>query len=89
MATSGPAENARRLAAFFADPLELIAFDSEDARVAGEIRAELQAIGTPIGAYDLLIASQALRRKLTLVTANAAEFARVRGLKWKDWAAAR
>ena len=83
------AENAKRLAAFFAGPFELLAFDSEDARSAGEIRAELQAAGTPIGAYDLLIAGQALCRRLTLVTANAAEFARIRGLKWKDWAAAR
>lgn len=42
---------------------------------------------TPIGAYDLLIAGQARQRSATLVTANAAEFARVAGLVWEDWAA--
>src|SRR3712207_4121909 len=54
--------NAQRLESFFAGPLELLAFDDEDARTAGEIRAALEAAGTPIGAYDLLIAGQALRR---------------------------
>jgi predicted nucleic acid-binding protein len=33
----------------------------------------------PIGAYDLLIAGQALRRGLTVVTANTTEFDRVTG----------
>lgn len=39
-----------------------------------------------IGAHNLLIAGQALRRKLTLVTANVSEFRRVKGLVWQDWA---
>jgi predicted nucleic acid-binding protein len=34
-----------------------------------------------------LIAAQALRLNATLVTANAAEFARVRGLARQDWGA--
>jgi tRNA(fMet)-specific endonuclease VapC len=46
----------------------------------------LQAAGTPIGAYDYLIAGQALARRLTLVTANVSEFSRVKGLFWQDWA---
>ena len=82
-------ENAKRLTTFFAGPIDLIAFDDADARSAGEARATLEAAGTPIGAYDLLLAGQALRRRLTLVTANVAEFARVRGLTWKDWASRR
>ncbi len=77
--------NLQRLETFFAGPLELVAFDDEDARVAGEIRARLEATGTPIGAYDLLIAGQALRYDATLVTANASEFSRVAGLRWEDW----
>jgi predicted nucleic acid-binding protein len=36
----------------------------------------------------MLIAAQALRSGATLVTANVAEFARVRGLGWQDWSAA-
>jgi tRNA(fMet)-specific endonuclease VapC len=78
--------NTERLEAFFAGPLDLLAFDDEDARTAGTIRAALEAGGTPIGAYDLLIAGQALRYGATLVTANVSEFSRVEGLTWEDWA---
>ena len=82
------AANAGRLEAFLAGPLDLLPFDDGDARAAGEVRAALEASGTPIGAYDLLIAGQALRRRMTLVTANVAEFSRVAGLAWEDWATA-
>jgi tRNA(fMet)-specific endonuclease VapC len=34
----------------------------------------------------ILIAAQALRHKLTLVTANVREFGRLEGLLWEDWA---
>jgi hypothetical protein len=47
----------------------------------------LEADGTPIGPYDMLIAAQALRSGATLVTANVKEFSRVRGLAWQDWSA--
>jgi tRNA(fMet)-specific endonuclease VapC len=60
-------------------------FDQEDARQAGQIRAHLSAKGTPIGPYDVLIAGQAKGRKLTLVTHNTTEFARVPGLRVEDW----
>ena len=49
------------------------------------MRATLEAAGKPIGAYDVLIAGQALHREVTLVTANAKEFGRVKGLVWEDW----
>jgi len=78
--------NTRRLEAFLAGPIILLPLDDEDARVAGSIRAALQASGTPIGAYDLLIAGQAMARQLSLVTANVSEFSRVKGLSWQDWA---
>jgi tRNA(fMet)-specific endonuclease VapC len=81
-----PEANADRLAVFLAGPVEVIDFDDEDARVAGHVRATLEAAGTPIGAYDVLIAGQALRRGSTLVTANVGEFTRVHGLAWEDWA---
>jgi tRNA(fMet)-specific endonuclease VapC len=80
--------NHRRLEAFLSENFIPLPFENEDARIAGAIRASLQMIGQPIGAYDLLIASQALRHNLTLVTANVAEFARVRNLLWEDWAQA-
>lgn len=84
--SSRPDANAARVEAFFAGPLRLLAFEEEDARVAGAIRASTEAAGGPLGAYDLLIAGQALRHRVTLVTANVREFSRVRGLAWKDWA---
>jgi tRNA(fMet)-specific endonuclease VapC len=81
-----PEATARQVEAFFAGPIALLTFDEEDARAAGKLRADLESIGRPIGAYDLLIAGQALRHKLTLVTANVSEFRRVKGLDWQDWA---
>ena len=81
--------NAQRLEAFVAGPLEWTPFDDDDARTAGEVRAELEAAGTPIGAYDVLLAAQARRRGATLVTSNVSEFRRVAGLKWEDWAVPR
>jgi tRNA(fMet)-specific endonuclease VapC len=77
--------NRRRLEAFFAGPVAVLPFAEEDAMVSGTVRAALEADGKPIGAYDLLIAGQALRGKFTLVTSNIREFARVKGLAWQDW----
>jgi tRNA(fMet)-specific endonuclease VapC len=84
--SSRPEENAQLLERFFAGPITVLPFELEDARAAGRIRAMLEAAGRPIGAYDLLIAGQALRNGLTLVTANVREFERVKGLDWEDWA---
>jgi tRNA(fMet)-specific endonuclease VapC len=82
-------ENSARLKVFFSGPVSLLPFDDEDARIAGQVRAGLEAKGRPIGPYDVLLAGQALRHGLTLVTANIAEFARVPHLKWQDWATPR
>lgn len=77
--------NTLRLKMFLDGPVGVLEFGAEDARQAGEIRSSLERTGKPIGTYDLLIAGQALSRKLTLVTANAKEFGRVKGLIWEDW----
>jgi tRNA(fMet)-specific endonuclease VapC len=81
--------NTQRLETFLGGPLEWALFDEDDARAAGTVRAELDTVGRPIGAYDVLLAGQARRRGATLVTSNTKEFARVQGLKWEDWAASR
>jgi len=81
-----PEANARLVEIFFAGPVRLLAFEPEDAKIAGRVRAELEAAGRPIGAYDLLIAAQAVRHQWTLITANVREFGRVKGLAWEDWA---
>jgi tRNA(fMet)-specific endonuclease VapC len=81
------AKSDRQLDLFLAQGVTIAPFDAEDAAHAGEIRAELEAKGTPIGFYDYLIAAQARRRRATLVTSNFGEFARVPGLLVVDWAA--
>ncbi len=78
--------NRKRLQTFLSGPVTILAFDHADAEIAGTIRATLEAKGKPIGAYDLLMASQALRYDLTLVTANVSEFSWVKGFKWQNWA---
>jgi len=80
-------ENTERLRVFLSGGVAVSAFSEEDAMTAGDLRATLEAAGTPIGPYDLLIAAQALRSDATLLTANVSEFARVPGLQWQDWAA--
>lgn len=81
-----PAHNASRIQAFLSGPVHVLSFDEADARAAGEVRARLQRAGTPIGAYDTMIAGQALRRGLTVITADADDFGRVDDLMWEDWA---
>jgi tRNA(fMet)-specific endonuclease VapC len=79
--------NADRLTAFLGGPIDVLDFTAEDAREAGNVRAALEAVGRPIGAYDLLIAGQARRLGAHLVTANGGEFGRVSDLLWEDWSA--
>jgi tRNA(fMet)-specific endonuclease VapC len=78
--------NRKRLETFQAGPVVVLPFEDEDAHAAGSIRASLEASGKPIGADDVLMAGQALRHQLTLVTANVSEFSRVKGLSWQNWA---
>ena len=60
-------------------------FDDRAAADYGELRAYLDANGTPIGPNDLMIAAIARIHGLTLVTNNTKEFSRVPGLKLEDW----
>lgn len=69
----------------FLAPFEIIDFDDADAEAFGRLRADLKRKGTIIGAYDMLIAAQAIARNLILVTNNTGEFKRIIGLKLEDW----
>lgn len=62
-------------------------FDDAAARIAGDLRAHLAALGTPIGPYDLQIAAIALANDVILVTHNTREFSRVPNLRIEDWEA--
>jgi tRNA(fMet)-specific endonuclease VapC len=65
--------------------IEVLPFDVPADAQYGAIRAGLEAIGKPIGGNDLLIAAHAYAVQATVVTANAGEFKRVRGLKVENW----
>jgi tRNA(fMet)-specific endonuclease VapC len=66
---------------------EVLEFDKDDARQAGEVRASLAAAGSPIGPYDVLIAGQAISRNRVVVTRNTREFSRVPRLRIENWEA--
>lgn len=77
--SQNPERNRQTLATFCA-PFEIVGLSQEDARILGNIRADLERRGQPIASYNLLIAAQALSRSLTLVTNNVKEFQRIEGL---------
>lgn len=65
--------------------LPVLPFEPDDGRAAAKVLAELERIGQRIGAYDTLIAGQAMARGLIVVTGNLREFARVPGLAVETW----
>lgn len=67
-------------------PFKILDFSGEDAFEYGDIRCDLEKKGKIIGGNDLLIASQARRQNLIVVTANTKEYERVSGLKVENWA---
>ena len=69
----------------FLAPFQIIDFDNRDAEFFGKIRSKLRKEGNLIGPYDMLIAAQALSRKLILVTNNVNEFERIPDLIIEDW----
>jgi len=81
----GLAARLRETMRLLLDTITVLPFEREDARAAAQLRAVLHRPGTPIGAYDLLLAACALRRGLVFVTNNTREFARVGGLGVEDW----
>jgi tRNA(fMet)-specific endonuclease VapC len=67
------------------DTLAVVPFDVPADAEYAIIRVELEASGKPIGPNDLLIAAHARSLATTIVTANATEFSRVRGLNVENW----
>ncbi len=67
--------------------ISIVPLTSDVATHYARVRADLEARGTPIGPLDLMIASQGLALKATVITTNLKEFRRVRGLRCEDWTA--
>jgi tRNA(fMet)-specific endonuclease VapC len=62
----------------------VVAYDEAAATHYGQLRAELEKMGAPLGANDLFIAAHARALGLVLVT-NDAAFGRAPGLRVEDW----
>jgi tRNA(fMet)-specific endonuclease VapC len=86
MRSSNPTRTLALQEAFLSQFVSL-PFDDAAANAFGRVRAQLAALGTPIGPYDLQIAAIALANNLILVTHNVDEFRRVQGLQIEDWEA--
>lgn len=79
-----PQRNHERLD-ILARELPRLDFDEGAAASFGILRSAPESRGKPIGPYDMLIAAQALSRRLVLVTDNVREFERVPGLRIENW----
>ena len=65
--------------------LPILPFDADAARRYGEVRAELERQGTPIGDADVRIAAIALARRLIVVTGNIRHFQKISHLTVENW----
>lgn len=82
--SSNPQKNATTLAKFLT-AITILPFDDLAAIEYGNICADLQKKGTPIGQMDMMIAAHARAEKLVLVTNNTREFERVDELQLESW----
>lgn len=69
----------------FISRLEVLSYGNKAASHYGDIRADLERKGTPIGVNDLHIAGHARSEGLTLVSNNVREFERVDALRVVNW----
>ena len=62
----------------------ILPWDSDAARQYGQLRAELERVGQPMGNLDMMIGAHAAAAGLVLVS-NDRAFARIKKLKIQDW----
>ena len=67
--------------------VEVADMNDEVSRRYGQLRADLDSIGRPIGPNDLWVAAHALALSVPLITNNLSEFERVPGLATETWMA--
>jgi len=85
-AKSQAQERARKVLDELTSLLPVRPLPAEAAGHYGQIRAELETKGRPIGNNDLWIAAHARAEDLVLVTHNLGEFKRVPRLRVESWA---
>ncbi|WP_370300582.1 type II toxin-antitoxin system tRNA(fMet)-specific endonuclease VapC [Rheinheimera baltica] len=78
-------EQNRQAVEDFVSRLTVLPYCEKSAQHYGEIRAELEKKGTPIGVNDLHISAHARGEGFTLITNNLREFERVAGLRLDNW----
>ena len=66
-------------------PFRIVDYDESASFLYGELRADLEKRGQPIGPLDMMIAAHALSLDVPLVTNNTKEFERVKELKLENW----
>jgi len=82
--SKNPKQNIYKIQTLISE-IDIVPFDKQCARVAGNLKANLERTGQIIGNDDLLIAATALAHNGIIVTNNTREFSRVKGLKVEDW----
>jgi tRNA(fMet)-specific endonuclease VapC len=65
--------------------IAVLPFDVPADAEYGGMRSKLEAAGKPIGSNDLLIAAHAYAVGAAIITADADEFKRVKGLSVENW----
>ncbi|WP_372627103.1 type II toxin-antitoxin system VapC family toxin [Arsukibacterium sp.] len=65
--------------------IQIIPFEANAARIAADIRADLEQQGRMIGPLDNLIGASAIAVGAILVTRNTNEFSRIAGLVVENW----
>jgi tRNA(fMet)-specific endonuclease VapC len=79
-----PPENLQAVEEFTAR-LEILPFSPKAAVHYGQVRAELERAGKPVGSLDMLIAAHARAEGLVIITNNTREFRRIPGLRVENW----
>ncbi len=64
---------------------DVIPFNTDAAKIAGRLYADLQKQGEDIGIRDVMIAAICLINNAVLITRNVQHYSRIKGLKVEEW----
>ncbi len=71
----------RRAVDTLLEAMTVLPFGSEEARIAAEIRQQVESQGQPIGMADYMIAAGCIAADAVLLTRNRKRFERIKGLR--------